>query len=301
MTRNVPALLLAHLRSRVTTCCFCWKLERTDGLIMGFTDHDVDVVFDGVTYQAATSFSASAIEDQLGLAVSNVDVVGALVSDAITNDDLEAGRYDECALTIYLVNWLDPENQNCVMRTGTVGQVQIGDLAFQAELRGLMQAFAQYLGSLCGPKCRVANLGATGSGLEGGCNFVMPAPESGVIAVATNRATFDVTVAGSFPDGTKGSLSGGYFAFGFAKITNPASKNYNLSREIYASSEITGGVTIALLLPFPFDLNTGDTIELQIGCDKTSEVCRINFDNLINFRGEPYVPGTDQVFKVNGE
>ncbi|WP_291156667.1 DUF2163 domain-containing protein [Hyphomicrobium sp.] len=50
---------------------------------MGFTDFDRDLVFDAVTYKAASGFTATAIEGQLGLAVSNLDVQGALLSDAL--------------------------------------------------------------------------------------------------------------------------------------------------------------------------------------------------------------------------
>lgn len=65
---------------------------------MGFTDFDRDLVFDAVTYKAASGFTATAIEGQLGLAVSNLDVQGALSSDALTEDDLHGGRYDDAAV-----------------------------------------------------------------------------------------------------------------------------------------------------------------------------------------------------------
>src|SRR5581483_8652977 len=103
--------------------------ERKDGVVMGFTDHDRDLSFDGVTYQAASGFTASSVEDQLGLAVSNLDVQGALSSAAITEADLNAGRYDDAAVTIYLVNWQDV-SQRVVLRSGFLGQVSRGTLAF---------------------------------------------------------------------------------------------------------------------------------------------------------------------------
>ena len=36
----------------------------------------------------------------------------------------------------------------------------------------------------------------------------------------------------------------------------------------------------------------GDTLNLFIGCPKTRAACRDQFDNAINFRGYPEVPGT---------
>jgi len=44
--------LLSHLETGFTTVCRCWSILRTDGVKLGFTDHDVDLVFDGLTYRA---------------------------------------------------------------------------------------------------------------------------------------------------------------------------------------------------------------------------------------------------------
>ena len=56
--------------------------------------------------------------------------------------------------------------------------------------------------------------------------------------------------------------------------------------------------SVNLFLPMPFDLQIGDTFNLAPGCDKTIPVCRDNYDNIINYRGEPYLPGEDILFQV---
>ena len=38
--RDIPEALLAHIKSGVTSLSRCWLLTRTDGVQMGFTDHD---------------------------------------------------------------------------------------------------------------------------------------------------------------------------------------------------------------------------------------------------------------------
>lgn len=279
--------------------CFCWRIDRQDGVIMGFTDHDVDLTFDSVTYQRTTSFSASAMENQLGLAVSNLDVMGALSSDSITEDDLESGRYDGALLTIYLVNWQEV-TQRVVIMKGPLGQVTIGDLAYQAELRSLGQHFQQYIGSLCQAKCR-SDFGDTGSGLEGGCRFALPAAVAGTVSAVTDRTTFSVSASGSFPAGTKGSLSGGYFAEGTVTFTSGV--NSGLSKEVATSVSDgnwpLGTLSFVMKEPFGLDFQVGDTVLMQIGCDKTLAVCEANYNNVANFRGEPFVAGSDMLYHVN--
>jgi uncharacterized phage protein (TIGR02218 family) len=34
-------------------------------------------------------------------------------------------------------------------------------------------------------------------------------------------------------------------------------------------------------------------IRLEAGCDKRAETCRLKFDNFLNFRGFPHIPGED--------
>ena len=40
--------LKAHLETGLTTIAHAWAIERKDGIVLGFTDHDRDLSFDGV-------------------------------------------------------------------------------------------------------------------------------------------------------------------------------------------------------------------------------------------------------------
>ena len=56
----------------VTTLCRCWIITRRDGVVQGFTDHDEDVVLDGVTCRAGSGLTGSEATQKLGLAVDGV-------------------------------------------------------------------------------------------------------------------------------------------------------------------------------------------------------------------------------------
>lgn len=49
---DIPPSLQSKLDQDVTTLCHCWRVRRKDGVILGFTDHDVDIVFNGVVFLA---------------------------------------------------------------------------------------------------------------------------------------------------------------------------------------------------------------------------------------------------------
>ncbi|MCB1331075.1 MAG: DUF2163 domain-containing protein, partial [Maritimibacter sp.] len=48
----LPTSLENHLATGTTTVARCWALTRGDGRVMGFTDHDEDIVFGGITFRA---------------------------------------------------------------------------------------------------------------------------------------------------------------------------------------------------------------------------------------------------------
>src|SRR4051794_2285938 len=91
--RTLPPGLAAHLERGATTLCRCWKLARRDGAVAGFTDHDRDLVFDGVTFAARTALEAAEVTAELGFAVGGGEVSGALISAGIGEDDLAAGLH----------------------------------------------------------------------------------------------------------------------------------------------------------------------------------------------------------------
>ena len=59
--------------------CHCWSLTRRDGLTLGFTDHDRDLVFSGITFAARSGLEAAEASAELGFAVGGGAVVGATI------------------------------------------------------------------------------------------------------------------------------------------------------------------------------------------------------------------------------
>jgi hypothetical protein len=86
--------------------------------------------------------------------------------------------------------------------------------------------------------------------------------------------------------------SSGYFDFGLLTFTSGA--NTGLSGEVrnYAPGVWT------LELPFPYTINVGDAYSMRAGCDKSLGTCKAKFSNVVNFRGEPYLPGVDKIVQV---
>lgn len=362
MTRSISAGLQAHIAGELTTLATCWKMTRRDGRTFTFTDHDQDLLFDGDTYTAASSYNRTAIQSKSDLSPDSLDVIGILDSAEITETDIRAGLFDFAEVRIFMVNWEDLAQGALKLRRGRLGEVSLRGGRFTAELRGLTQAYSQHIVELYQPECR-ADLG------DGRCRIPISPPFLGrnqtlpksvqrddrfavdtsldgqsvdpsdpswqttedlvwkVITAGTTAATqpayAGATAGTQVTDGTAvleaeaafkrfATVAGvtdnrvfeisvtepravdGWFAFGAVAWESGA--NAGLVMEVKGWTQATGEVE--LFLAMPFAVQVGDTLTVYAGCDKQLSTCIGRFDNAVNFRGEPFVPGQDEYLTV---
>ncbi|MEM1151007.1 MAG: DUF2163 domain-containing protein [Pseudomonadota bacterium] len=272
--------LQAHLAGGLTTVARAWLLERRDGVRFGFTDHDLPLSFDGVTFDANGGLTAGALLQTSGLAVDNTEALGALSDARITEEDVNAGLYDGAWVTSWLVNWADVSARKVLFR-GQVGEVRRGDGAFTAELRGLTELLNE-------PQGRTYLKTCPDMGLNG-FDFTQPgyAAEVPVEEIIGRRTLRFAELPGFAPDwferGRFEVLSGG--AWGLTGTVK--------------WDRITGaGREIEFWLELRQDLQPGDLVRLEAGSDGTLETCKLKFDNVVNFRGFPFIPGDDWLATV---
>ncbi|WP_444861111.1 baseplate hub domain-containing protein [Brevundimonas vesicularis] len=101
--------MAARIESGAATLCHVWRLERADGVVMGFTDHDRDLVVDGVVCRAASGWTAGAGESAVGLAAGSVSAAGVLDDAAIAEADVAAGLFDAATVELWRVDWARPD------------------------------------------------------------------------------------------------------------------------------------------------------------------------------------------------
>jgi len=282
--KTISAQLAAHIAGEVTTLATCWKLTRRDNTVFGFTDHDQDIVFSGVTYQAASGFTPTAIENTGSLSVDNLDVEGMLSSRSIVEADILAGLYDSAEIEIFQVNYMDLIQGSLQLRRGWLGEVSFYKEQFVAEVRRLTQVLAQTVGELFSASCR-ATLG------DSRCKINMTA----------NTVTGSVTSFTSsqqFIDSAR-TESSGTFSFGTMTFTSGANNGLSMEVKEYIYTVGVGG-QFTLALPMPYAVASSDSYSLTKGCDKTLTTCFNSFNNVVNFRGEPQVPGLDRMLETAG-
>jgi uncharacterized phage protein (TIGR02218 family) len=282
--RALNPRLQARLDGGATTLCRCWRLDRRDGRAFGFTDHDGDLAFDGVTFAAASGVTGGAQEAATGLAAGTVGFAGALTAAAMTEADLVAGLWDGARLRRWLVDWREPDVRALIF-DGTLGEVTREDGAFRAEALGpaaglnrpIGRAFLRDCDAALGDRRCRADL--TRSGLRG----------TGTVTAVRGEDLIEIAAAGVPADGR---LAGGALTW-----TGGAAAGATV--RVTGDLATAAGRTLRLAVPGP--IAVGDAFAVTAGCDGGFATCRDRFGNAANFRGFPHLPGDDWLARGPGD
>lgn len=280
--KGISGALQSHLDSGTTTLCWCWKVTRSDGEVLGFTDHDRQLSFSGVSFEPESGFTASEIRAGSDLSVDSQDAEGVLSSDRLTETDIIDGRYDAAEVEVWRVNW-QAVGQRVLMRRGVIGQIRRGRTVFAAEMRSLAHVLDQSVGRSFQYTCDRA-LG------DGKCQVNLSNPAyrgSGTVAGVMRDRAFTATGLASF--------ASGWFTNGILSWTGGA--NAGRQAEVTIHAKDGGAVTLVLLEAPVRAIGTGDAFTIVAGCDKSADDCRAKFSNILNFRGFPHIPGQDTVLR----
>ena len=272
----------AHLDSGATTLCWCWRLTRRDGIVLGFTDHDRDLVFDGTTFEAAAGFSASEIKEAVGLGVDNLDVEGALQSGRLDEAQLASGLFDDARIEIFRVNWNATEPARADAHRHRSARSSAAASASPPRCGGLHTISAsRTAGSISSRATPISATRAAASRLA--------SPAYRGHRHGRNRAS--ARASSWQPVSTP--TSSGWFTRGLLTFTGGANTGQSIEVKQHVAS--TAAVTIELWQAPAEPIAVGDTFAVTAGCDKHLATCRDRFGNVVNFRGFPHMPGNDFV------
>ena len=276
--------LQQHLATGATTVCRCWGIFRADDQFQGFTDHDLSISFEGLNFEATSGMTPHAIEQSTGLAVDNTSAIGVIASGAINELDLKLGRYDGATVKIWRVNWADPEERSLDF-VGTIGEIKVSGQKFEAELRGQTERLNLPIGRIYQRQCD-AVVGDAACGVE------LTDPRffaAGTVVEQLDASVFVVSGAAGHSDG--------WFARGVLRVGS--GDGVGVRRTVKSDSfDERGNRIIEVWETLPITLEAGTSVMLTAGCDRRWQTCASKFDNLLNFRGFPDIPGEDWLARV---
>ena len=150
--RQIPEELADRIESGAATLCHAWLLTRTDGVMAGFTDHDRDLVIDGVACRAVSGWTVGASDAGVGFAAGSAAAAGVLDDEGIREADIDAGRYDRAEIALWRVDWRRPDLR-VRLWVARLARIRREGEAFTAELEGPLAALERVVGRTYGRDC----------------------------------------------------------------------------------------------------------------------------------------------------
>jgi uncharacterized phage protein (TIGR02218 family) len=277
----VPPTLAAKFEQGVTTLAQAWRLTRKDGLVVALTQHDRDLLFDSTVFQAAAPFLPRDLDGELSLAPDRTALSGALETEVITEIDLTLGRWTGAKVDAFLVDWTNTSDALALWQ-GYIGSVTWQGQAFEFDIEGPEAALAGEIGRVYARTCD-ARLG------DGRCKVDMTQAgrrlSAAVTSVPTDRDVLIASPAGMAVD-----------AFINGRVAFTSGVTMGWSSDIASITVQSGQWRIELARAFAVKPAIGDSVSLEMGCDKTFVTCKDRFANALNFRGQPNMPGDDVAF-----
>lgn len=279
MSRTLGGPLTSHIGTASHTRCTMLRLDLVDGTTLAITDHDRDLAFDlgdgEATYSAGTGILPSDLALSVGFEGSDIEVEGP-IGDAVTRTAVLGGRYDDAAARLFMVNWKSLGSGAIKLLKGRVVLAEVNGGRFKLTIHGEATRFSQTVGRVITAYCD-ADFG------DARCGYPV-VPVAATVASVTDERAFTVTFAGSYADD--------HFNRGTVTFTGGALDG---CRPVEVFDWSAAGA-VNLWAPLPEPPEVGDTLELRQGCGKTRTDC-LAYDNVVNFRGFPDVPGSDQVLR----
>jgi uncharacterized phage protein (TIGR02218 family) len=262
-----------HLRGNLTTIATCWKIKLSNGDIVSFTDHDNEICVGGLKYIPKILVNSSAIESLSALLPNNLNIEMSLSDSKITN--YESRYYEGAAVEVMIVNFMDSNSDVINVFSGYITSVISTSGLLKAKVQSYSDQLNNVIGDVYSPLCR-ANF------CDSRCKLSI---ENFSFISHIDASINDVTF---FSEEMK-SKENGQFNYGYIEMISGA----NSDDKLYIK-ENHEGVVVLSEVP-KRKLMQGDQYKAVVGCNKKFETCVDKFNNAMNFRGEPHIPGYDQL------
>lgn len=266
--KTLAGNLSTALASSATTLTTLVAIKLPSGEYLRMTTLDVDVTFAGNVYWSHLGCSTSQFRTELGVLAEAGAIETLIALDGVTPLMVERGLLDNAEVKVTVVDYNNTASFVDIF-TGYVSTVYAKDnMTAVIEVKSLLNRTKQIAWEAYSLNCR-ADLG------DAYCKVDIEARKANaVVTVLGDTQTFKTDWAGAV----------NAWQYGLAVFTS--GNNKGMAYEISAN---TADGVITLRADLNDILAVGDTLTIYPGCDKTTKMCSSIFNNIINFRGEPFL------------
>lgn len=283
---------LEALRNRVTfTLAHVWLVERTDGVKLRFASHDKVIRQGRADDYKPLGPTPSDLEQSEAGGESDFEVVGFLSAEGIRASDIQAGRYNGCKITHLVVDWERPWIW-FRKHVWWVKELAEDSGVFRASVQGIERFLTIPAGRVYERECDKvlgsAECGALARTLFGAVVEAVAAPSAMIMGLPHKTMAMRFTAASWT---WSPAIRDGLLTQGKVVWTSGPNKG---------TTQLIGehiGREIALEVEAPFPIKAGDVASIFSGCNGSQTACEFDYDNKINFGGQPFMPSTEDTWK----
>jgi uncharacterized phage protein (TIGR02218 family) len=272
---SLPTAAATMLASSSPTIAFCIEIIKVGGATLRLSSHSEDLTIGGNIYHSDSGSESTSIKLVNNMSIGGGDLSTIIKSGFITESDIIAGKYDGADYEIFIVDFTQPDLWKVVITTGILGELKIEGQQFTTELRSLSQKLNRIIGRKYQPGCD-AEL------FDSRCGVNPTAfSYSGAVTAITDNQHF------------VGTPTKAVDFFNYGRVLWLTGANSGLVSEVKTSGA-AGEVNLFFNTNAPITI--GDTYTIREGCDKNFATCKNKFNNVVNFRGFPHIPGIEKAF-----
>jgi uncharacterized phage protein (TIGR02218 family) len=264
-----------------------WTFTLQSGFVLRWTDADIDIAIAGGQFVRGPIISRDRVKCARGLEVDQLGVTLSSPTQLIGSQALPQfavlGGFDGAAVQLERV-YFDTSgaapvlvNGALLLFVGTVSDTLPSRMGAKLTVKSQLAQLQQQLPRNVYQAPCMNNLFDSNCGVNRAANTV-----SGSITSIGTGSNPTLTVS------LQGTASAGYFDLGIVKMTSGV--NEGIGRTVQAQGGSGNSITLQFARPLPFALAVGDTFTATAGCNKPVTTCGNKFNNLIRFRGQPFIP-----------
>ena len=266
---------MSQTPEEVTTGACHWIVQRPDGAGFAATSHDRRQQLGSMTLEPDMDLRPSELILSERMFGSSLELEGGVSSAMLSMPDLLAGRWSGAGIRLLAGDWMQ-DREPALLCEGELAQVRAdkGRLSMSVDI--LPAILRQPPCMQTSPECR-AILG------DQQCRIDMRTRRKRVLVTAIE----DDGVMVDEPDNE-------HFAMG--RLRWISGTNCGVEQRIIA----VDGSKLVLQNASRWKASVGDRAIVSEGCDGRRATCSERFGNILNFRGEPDLPGSEILLRFPG-
>lgn len=238
--------------------------------------------------------SGSATRSKADGSSSDTEVHAFITSDLITEEDVIRGLWEGAIIDEILIDFRFPYLSPFSVRRYVASSITIDGGIINMQANSILNSLNNPVGEIWGPMCRV-QVFSQSDYQHAGCNLDPNFWKIDVIAGVETALPRRVYLNAASISGDW--VNDGWGTFGTAEFLNGPNAGIKVPIKTYDVDAGTYTLILQKVLPYPYV--EGDVIRLLPGCNKLRDGdCFTKFNNVINFQGEPDIPGRDKALEI---